>query len=144
MEGQTVDEFCKWIDEYKKEVSWDALFDNHSRLDSAENIQHKKIKFHDLPLEMQQGIILRYCQEKIFGAEHVEEQAKEFLMMFVGFLSGDKEEGIKCRVCGCTDNDCRQCIEKTGQPCHWVEEDLCSACVPVKQKSSLYLPGRDF
>lgn len=34
----------------------------------------------------------------------------------------------RCRVCGCTDDDCRQCIEKTGEPCHWVEEDLCSAC----------------
>jgi hypothetical protein len=33
-----------------------------------------------------------------------------------------------CRVCGCTDDDCRQCIEKTGEPCHWVEDDLCSAC----------------
>lgn len=35
----------------------------------------------------------------------------------------------KCRVCGCTQNDCRQCIEKTGSPCYWVEDDLCSACV---------------
>lgn len=35
----------------------------------------------------------------------------------------------RCRVCGCTDDDCRQCIEKTGEPCHWVEKDLCSACV---------------
>lgn len=35
-----------------------------------------------------------------------------------------------CRVCGCTDNDCSQCIEKTGRPCHWVEHDLCSACAP--------------
>ena len=34
----------------------------------------------------------------------------------------------KCRVCGCTDDDCRQCIEKTGHACHWVEKDLCSAC----------------
>lgn len=34
----------------------------------------------------------------------------------------------KCRECGCTQNDCRQCIEKTGSPCHWVENDLCSAC----------------
>lgn len=33
-----------------------------------------------------------------------------------------------CRVCGCTDDDCRQCIERTGEPCYWVEEDLCSAC----------------
>jgi hypothetical protein len=34
----------------------------------------------------------------------------------------------RCRVCGCTDGDCRQCIEATGMPCVWVEEDLCSAC----------------
>ena len=39
-----------------------------------------------------------------------------------------KEKTRKCRICGCTDGDCRQCVEKTGQPCHWVEEDLCSAC----------------
>lgn len=34
----------------------------------------------------------------------------------------------KCRVCGCTEDDCRQCIEATGHPCTWVEEDLCSRC----------------
>lgn len=34
-----------------------------------------------------------------------------------------------CRVCGCTEMNCRQCIEKTGFACRWVEEDLCSACV---------------
>lgn len=34
----------------------------------------------------------------------------------------------RCRICGCTEQDCRQCITKTGEPCHWVEEDLCSAC----------------
>ena len=31
-----------------------------------------------------------------------------------------------CRVCGCTDS--HACIASEG-PCHWVEEDLCSACV---------------
>ena len=34
----------------------------------------------------------------------------------------------KCRVCGCTDADCSGCIERTGEPCHWIEADLCSAC----------------
>lgn len=34
----------------------------------------------------------------------------------------------KCRICGCTEDDCTQCIIKTGQPCWWVEKDLCSAC----------------
>jgi hypothetical protein len=39
-----------------------------------------------------------------------------------------------CRVCGCTDDDCSQCIEKTGVPCHWVEHDLCSACRDESQE----------
>lgn len=38
----------------------------------------------------------------------------------------------KCRSCGCTDNDCRGCIERTGEPCRWIEDDLCSACVETE------------
>ena len=34
-----------------------------------------------------------------------------------------------CRICGCTNEDCSQCLKKTGAPCHWVAPDLCSACV---------------
>ena len=37
-------------------------------------------------------------------------------------------EETTCRVCGCTDEDCRECYRRTGQPCRWVEDDLCSAC----------------
>ncbi|MFL5810056.1 MAG: PRTRC system protein E [Flavisolibacter sp.] len=46
-----------------------------------------------------------------------------------------KQDSIdrKCRVCGCTDEDCHQCIEKTGFACHWVEDDLCSACVETPE-----------
>jgi len=33
-----------------------------------------------------------------------------------------------CRKCGCTQDDCSQCVAKTGAPCHWVGEDKCSAC----------------
>jgi hypothetical protein len=45
---------------------------------------------------------------------------------------GDPEflrQGV-CRACGCTEADCRQCIEKTGVPCFWVdpERTKCSAC----------------
>jgi len=31
----------------------------------------------------------------------------------------------KCRVCGCTDQ--QGCVVD-GLPCHWVADDLCSAC----------------
>ena len=53
------------------------------------------------------------------------------------FGDEDKETTVKvrtCRVCGCTENNCSQCIEKTGSPCTWVDEDLCSACIPVNKK----------
>lgn len=34
----------------------------------------------------------------------------------------------ECRTCGCTDDDCQQCVERFGEPCYWVEDDLCSGC----------------
>lgn len=34
----------------------------------------------------------------------------------------------RCRVCGCTDDNCSACVERTGDACYWVEPDLCSAC----------------
>jgi hypothetical protein len=40
----------------------------------------------------------------------------------------DLAVGGVCRVCGCTDEDCTRCVEKTGEPCWWFEPDLCSAC----------------
>lgn len=33
-----------------------------------------------------------------------------------------------CRVCGCTENHCPACVARTGEPCYWVADDLCSAC----------------
>jgi hypothetical protein len=50
-------------------------------------------------------------------------------MVALGF--GLQEEPARCRVCGCTEDDCRGCIERTGQPCSWYEPDLCTACVPA-------------
>lgn len=38
-----------------------------------------------------------------------------------------------CRVCACSDYDCSQCIQRTGEPCYWVEPDLCSACTEKPQ-----------
>ena len=44
----------------------------------------------------------------------------------------------KCRVCGCTDDDCSECIAAQGHPCHWVEEDLCSRCSGRPQQQPGY------
>ena len=32
-----------------------------------------------------------------------------------------------CRVCGCT--EAHACRDLFGEPCHWAEPDLCSACL---------------
>ena len=47
----------------------------------------------------------------------------------------DEDTVRSCRLCGCTDLDCRGCIERTGEPCYWVERDLCSACESTKAKT---------
>ena len=46
--------------------------------------------------------------------------------------------GGTCRICGCTDLDCSQCIERTGSPCFWANgsRTLCSACAPVVVKKA--------
>lgn len=44
-------------------------------------------------------------------------------------LLGEGAGPRTCRVCGCTDDDCEECLALTGRPCWWVAEDLCSACV---------------
>lgn len=50
-----------------------------------------------------------------------------------GYYTKRMESQI-CRVCGCTDYDCTVCLERTGKPCYWFEEDLCSACAETMTK----------
>ncbi len=54
--------------------------------------------------------------------------------------SGARRSNVRgvCRTCGCTDEDCSGCIERTGEPCYWVDatHTLCSACAP-NRKSQL-------
>jgi len=47
--------------------------------------------------------------------------------------TSEETKGRVCRICACTDDNCSMCIKLTGQPCHWVEENLCSACVDAVQ-----------
>ena len=58
--------FCKWIDEYKKRVNWNLLF-NHDCIDihsgKEEDTYTVAPKFHDLPIEMQVGILMQWTVE---------------------------------------------------------------------------------
>jgi hypothetical protein len=51
---QAVELFNNWIDKYQKEVGWGDLFPNG-------------VKFHDLPFEMQNGILARFDIECFHG-----------------------------------------------------------------------------
>lgn len=45
----------------------------------------------------------------------------------------------RCRKCACSEYDA--CIdEKTGEPCSWIEDDLCSACDPSKKNLAVVKP----
>lgn len=56
---EAVEHFCKWIDEYKKEIGWDSIF-------------KEGVKFHDLPYDMQNGILARFDLEKFNGKKQAD------------------------------------------------------------------------
>jgi hypothetical protein len=43
----------------------------------------------------------------------------------------------QCQACGCTEEDCSQCIERTGEPCSWVAPGLCSACLFIAEQATM-------
>lgn len=45
--------FKEWIDAYKNEVDWSELFAEY------------EVKLHDIPIEMQLGILLRFVAESL-------------------------------------------------------------------------------
>ena len=60
-------------------------------------------------------------------------------------MNGSNQE-TSCRVCGCTDDNCTDCYQSTGVPCHWMEPDLCSACAGNQDQyrlspRGLYVPA---
>jgi hypothetical protein len=48
--------FTEWVDRYKEEIGWDKIF-------------APGVKFHDVPLDIQNGIIARFDLEKHNGKE---------------------------------------------------------------------------
>jgi hypothetical protein len=57
-----------------------------------------------------------------------EESCKLFALADAAAAFDELQFEQRCRVCGCTQNNCERCVEKTGGSCCWVEDDLCSAC----------------
>lgn len=83
-------------------------------------------------------IIIMAKLNKIFTLEITPEQflmicspndLKEIDILLQGNFYQQRMNSQICRICRCTDYDCSQCIAESGEPCYWVEDDLCSACV---------------
>ncbi len=53
-------DFADWIDAYKKKVEWDKIFQKTAKPDKS---RMETLKFHDLPIAIQMGIIIEYFLE---------------------------------------------------------------------------------
>lgn len=72
---------------------------------------------------------LEISPERFVNACSVNELQELIILLSSTRIQAKINQGRSCRECGCTNMDCRVCIERTGKACHWVEDDLCSACV---------------
>ena len=64
--------FHAWIDAYKKAVDWEKIFISPSIYGYNKRFNLKMpetIKFHDLPYEMQFGILLKFVAEVLDNAD---------------------------------------------------------------------------
>jgi hypothetical protein len=61
-------------------------------------------------------------------------ELKEIDILIQGNFYQQRMNAQVCSVCGCTDYDCRQCIEKSGEPCYWFADNLCSVCAATTTK----------
>lgn len=50
---------------------------------------------------------------------------------FIAGFNAAVETELVCVNCGCTDDDCQQCIDAQGTPCYWVALGKCSRCFDV-------------
>lgn len=62
-------DFKEWIDAYKLKVDWDDIFNGNQIANEDTGERFKEIdmvpKFHDIPFEMQLGIIIAYASERV-------------------------------------------------------------------------------
>ncbi len=46
----------------------------------------------------------------------------------INAIQKKKETDRVCEKCGCTENDCSECIAAQNEPCYWVAPGKCSRC----------------
>ena len=97
-------DFSKWIDEYKKLVDWERLF-NYGSPHYAKMGWHNP-KFHELPMEMQFGILARYKMERStstdmsaylnqYAAQDLMDSTTNMFKIIQHDIEKSKEDGVK-------------------------------------------------
>lgn len=82
-------DFHKWIDAYKASVDWEKLFPNYSfyrGFNYSDETKVKGAKFHDIPYEMQLGILLRYACEVFPGEKESFIELPEMKVLFESYF----------------------------------------------------------
>jgi hypothetical protein len=88
--------------------------------------------------EMETGKQLEYTGRVIYALIEYFMTGPAYGLTDGWLLMGIKEiyrTSQRCRVCGCTDIDCRRCFELQGSPCYWIEDDLCSRCARIMEEN---------
>lgn len=57
--------FCDWIDKYKKANKWKQLFNSDSNWQDSDGKNAPAPKFHEIPWEMQFGILIQFFSTKM-------------------------------------------------------------------------------
>lgn len=82
--------FCIWIDEYKKRVDWNTLFNSNSNWQNCDGKNAPAPKYHDLPIAMQVGIIIQYFIETCDGFQlffkQIPKNMHDFARIIVSFF----------------------------------------------------------
>lgn len=96
---EAVDLFCKWIDEYKRNIGWNDLFaDLRGTIKYKPGVNHFTTKFHDIPIAMQFGILMQFFHE-IYGKNEDAYRAltkgaiEEYFINLTRFLNNKNENG---------------------------------------------------
>lgn len=79
-------EFCAWIDEYKKRVDWDGLFNG------LKGPFTSSPKYHDLPIAMQLGIFWEFSMESAYDYQFIKNcpNTKVWPLMIIQYFSNIK------------------------------------------------------
>ena len=81
-------------------------------------------------LDVTPGQFLNHCSP---------EELQELESLLISeYYQNRKNNTQQCRVCGCTDYNRAECLKITGEPCSWIEKDLCSRCDSDIKKTQIF------